>query len=224
MNQLMRLNLGEKGTSKKPRPIAGRRVNEQPNADNGSEGDNEGEGGGGDGSPAPKRYTVKHLSSTHLQRQVCSHTFLVHIFLHVLQIDVRYHYLQILAGFAEDYDPSELGILTPPSSEELAAFEQGETGGPTLQNFRLDLREKKERSEWNRCAAKIFARSYLKQNFMKQQRKAVEKSFVSHIRSIRVNYLKQIDPKKRPSASELDRKRIARRLQRKRTVSLFGAL
>jgi hypothetical protein len=143
------------------------------------------------------------------------------------QNDVREYYNRILAATwapstgddddEEEVDLRGLVVPDPPTANELVEYEKHEIGGPALDNFRLDFREAKTKGPWNREAARVFAEGFLRsKRYMRQKRRDVENSFLSHLRSIRARY--QHQPNKPKTQAECEVLRRTRRRNRRTTV------
>ena len=145
------------------------------------------------------------------------------------QSDVREFYLLVVQGLAisdnkgaqaTQDDIRNIKIPDPPSAEELRDFETSETGGPSLDSFRLDFRGGKTKGPWNHRAASIFARTYIQsKRYIAQKPKDVEKSFLSHLRTIRKHYEKQVNPKASKTQKRRDVMQRNRRRNQQRNVS-----
>lgn len=82
-------------------------------------------------------------------------------------------------------------FLRLPTNGELVKFELHRVGGPTADNFKLDL-EGAPTSGWNRRAAVIFADNFMLQGtFDAKDKKAVELHFLQHIKTLKGNYQEQ---------------------------------
>lgn len=126
----------------------------------------------------------------------------------------------MLSDREKEIDEEELKAPRPPSEDELEDFMKNEVGGPTLENFRLDFREGKTKGVWNHRAAAIFARAYNAHGRYAHQKKAdVEKSFLSHLRTIRTRYLRQQNSKAPKTRKQRDDEQRKRRRNRRETVS-----
>ena len=78
-----------------------------------------------------------------------------------------------------------------PSSLELAAFEKRPTSlnGPTQSPFRLDLRQGKHLTPWNKQAAKIFAEVFVSEEDAVCKDKAqIEEKFLAHLKTLHKHY------------------------------------
>jgi hypothetical protein len=122
----------------------------------------------------------------------------------------------------------EINIPHPPSAEQVKEFEVLKVGGPSITNFRLDFRRGKTKGPWNRCAAAIFAEAFVKsKRFIRQKRTDVEKSFLSHLRTISKHYEKQEEEGVHRNQKERDENQRNRRRKRRghvRSLSHFVRL
>ena len=87
------------------------------------------------------------------------------------------------------------GIDSPfppnPSVAELKNFNKRKQGGPTIDDFRIDVSGRHLRSPWNRRAAQIFAAEYIKlEDAETKDRRVVEEAFLSHIPGLCGQYKK----------------------------------
>ncbi|PSR80946.1 hypothetical protein PHLCEN_2v6581 [Hermanssonia centrifuga] len=76
-----------------------------------------------------------------------------------------------------------------PSQAELEIFEKKHRGGPTVDEFRVDVTGKNKRSYWNRCAARIFATNYVKlPSAITQDKDVISEAFLRHIPALCQQY------------------------------------
>ena len=71
-----------------------------------------------------------------------------------------------------------------PSAAEFKLFETRKIGGPTKKNFRVQLKGSLA-CRWNRCAANIFSRAYIKKNGNQFKHEALTACFNTHLRTLR---------------------------------------
>ena len=76
----------------------------------------------------------------------------------------------------------------PPTKNELRAFQEDSSCGPTKAKFRLDLRGPKC-SPWNIALSKVFANAYLNcQRYPAAEKGAISEAFITHIRVLQTQY------------------------------------
>jgi hypothetical protein len=78
-----------------------------------------------------------------------------------------------------------------PSNAELAAFEERPTSnnGPVLSPFRLDLRQGKYSTPWNKQAAKLFAESFAsEEEAVCTDRAQIKDAFLAHLKTLQKHY------------------------------------
>jgi hypothetical protein len=86
-------------------------------------------------------------------------------------------------------------FLPPPTDAEIVLFEQRNRGGPTLQDFRVNVRGRNQRGLWNQACAKIFAEEYLKSDYaLTENFNQVKQAFLVHIQSLCNQYRKLHQP------------------------------
>jgi hypothetical protein len=104
-----------------------------------------------------------------------------------------------------------------PSTAEFTRFETRKIGGPSLKDFRVQLIGSLA-CQWNRRAADIFSRAYIKKNGTQFKRQDLADSFKVHLRTLR-NQHKRTEAGPTTTQAGLDhRSRSARRV-RKQGVS-----
>lgn len=76
-------------------------------------------------------------------------------------------------------------FLPPPTDKEIEVFKRYKRGGPTVENFRVDVRGKNKRSAWNRRCAQLFASEFVRVNGASTQDiDVVIDAFLAHIQTL----------------------------------------
>ncbi|KAL6299909.1 hypothetical protein BKA93DRAFT_741554, partial [Sparassis latifolia] len=82
----------------------------------------------------------------------------------------------------------------PPSRKELEKFEETGIGGPTVDDFRLDLNSEKRKSPWNILAAEIFADEFVSRSWYACiDHEQIQNAFVIHLKSLGRQYQSQME-------------------------------
>jgi len=107
------------------------------------------------------------------------------------------------------------------SAAELHAFKFRRAGGPSLEDFRLDLADKASpTSPWNIRAAEVFAEDFIACGWYSCSNKDfIQSTFRTHMIQLKAQYvlLSEVSDEE-PSIEELDEKRVKAREQRRRSV------
>ncbi|KAJ3717035.1 hypothetical protein C8R42DRAFT_724676 [Lentinula raphanica] len=145
-----------------------------------------------------------------------------------LAAQVRYETGVLLGSVDENGDTKD---LTTPSTKEISIFLRDGTGGPTLDNFRLQLQGKGKATKWNKAAAVVFCQHFLsKETYehysQKKDKELIKKAFLAHITQLQRDYNRQGRPR---TIEERDEEKLMRRINRRtgelqRLVSAFKKL
>ncbi|KAJ3964668.1 hypothetical protein EV361DRAFT_39670 [Lentinula raphanica] len=145
-----------------------------------------------------------------------------------LAAQVRYETGVLLGSVDENGDTKD---LITPSTKEISIFLRDGTGGPTLDNFRLQLQGKGKATKWNKAAAVIFSRHFLskeayKHYSQKKDKELIKKAFLTHIAQLQRDFNRQ---GRLRTIEERDEERLMRRINRRtgelqRLVSAFKKL
>jgi hypothetical protein len=74
-----------------------------------------------------------------------------------------------------------------PTSAEYKLFEARKIGGPTRKNFRVQLTASPT-CLWNRQAADVFAKAYIKKNGGRFKHEDLAACFTTHLRALKIQY------------------------------------
>lgn len=128
-----------------------------------------------------------------------------------MQRDIRCQALRML-GRQTDQCP----VPEPPPQHEISQFSKTKRGGPSINDFRLDL-EGTNRSTWNKKASQVFAQAFLATDlYAPRDPQSLVDAFQTHIITIKSHYSKQTGRINRLQASHA--KQIASRKMRFKTV------
>lgn len=121
----------------------------------------------------------------------------------------------------------EAPITDLASTAEVELFERTSKNGPTLKRFRVSL-EGRLASLWNKRAAEIFAREFVRLRYRCQDETVVRKVFQTHLRYLRQLYVRQqalqnanVDSDDERIQIFSDQQRQMARNTRRRSVSVF---
>ena len=104
-----------------------------------------------------------------------------------------------------------------PSPQEVKTFSQTRRGGPSVEDFRPDLRGSRT-SAWNKRIAEVFVDDFIAQDhFTSKNRKAILKAFRTHFLTLRSRYLKALNDAEEEQ-QQIDSMRADARVQRQRAV------
>lgn len=80
-------------------------------------------------------------------------------------------------------------FLPPPTDKDIEVFKKYKRGGPTVENFRVDVRGKNQRSAWNRRCAQLFASEFVRvSGAATQDLNVATNAFLSHIQALCLQY------------------------------------
>lgn len=104
-----------------------------------------------------------------------------------LQREVHEHAMHML-GCETKNNP----LPPPPDPSEIAEFILAKWGGPTINNFRLEF-AKTHLTPWNKKAAKVFARSFIKSGeYTSGDKHTIKTSFWAHLKTLCSHYHEQV--------------------------------
>ncbi|KAJ3768113.1 hypothetical protein FB446DRAFT_792568 [Lentinula raphanica] len=145
-----------------------------------------------------------------------------------LAAQVRYETGVLLGTVDENGDTRD---LVTPSAKEISIFLRDGTGGPTLENFRLQLQGKGKATKWNKAAAVVFSQHFLSKEAyqhysQKKDKELIRKAFLTHITQLQRDFKRQGRPL---TIEERDEERLMRRMNRRtgelqRLVNTFKRL
>jgi hypothetical protein len=131
------------------------------------------------------------------------------------QAEIRAFALHILGR-----EGSSDSVPAPPTPEELKSFTHRKLGGPTADDFKLDLLHSSS-SKWNERAIKVFSNAFVDADWTKcKDKSAIRKGFKSHFRTIQRHYRDQLTALEPPPRSVIDGRKLAARRERRKTVRL----
>lgn len=120
-------------------------------------------------------------------------------------------------------------VLSPPTDTEVSNFTLHNKGGPTTENFRVDVRGKNQRSKWNQRCAQLFAASYVRSpGALETDVPTVVEAFLVHINGLSGQYQRLCqrgeggdeDSDDENAKSEMEAAKVARlRISRRHKVS-----
>ncbi|KAJ3873650.1 hypothetical protein F5051DRAFT_431997 [Lentinula edodes] len=126
---------------------------------------------------------------------------------------VRYEVGRLLGRVNDQHDPEFIAkpLSTVPSTT-IDSWRRSGAGGPTLENFVLQLRDGKY-TDWNKTAAQVFSRHLRSQEeYEGFTIKSIEEAFLAHLSQLRTDYDRQGRLK---SIDEKDAEQRMRRLRRR---------
>lgn len=136
----------------------------------------------------------------------------------VVKAEVRTYALHMLGRKNRD-DP----FPPLPTTDELELFKHRKLGGPTAEDFRIDVSGKNPGSEWNKRGAAIFAERFLAHHHLnKSNFDQIHKTFLTHIRALSYQFKKMKQSENSESLHDRPRYAEAANIRRARrgTVGL----
>ncbi|KII90906.1 hypothetical protein PLICRDRAFT_28798 [Plicaturopsis crispa FD-325 SS-3] len=97
-----------------------------------------------------------------------------------LQRDVRRHALKMMGR-----DNNHSAIRNLASESDLLREAAGKSSGPTAADFRIDLKGSRT-SSWNRRAAMVFRKEFVKAGYAYPSCEAVEEAFLTHLKALKL--------------------------------------
>ncbi|KAI0041154.1 hypothetical protein FA95DRAFT_1565655 [Auriscalpium vulgare] len=98
-----------------------------------------------------------------------------------------------LAGSLLGRDDPRASFPTPPGQTAIKKFNDSGLGGPTQDNFRIDM-SGPQKSLWNMQLASVFVDKFLAAGYTCQDPSVIKTAFISHLKTLRGHYKEQQNP------------------------------
>lgn len=161
------------------------------------------------------RCMIKHRDVKRLLLHVGLESSVLNVHLHYFrQGEVRQYTMDLMSR------ESTTDAIPLVSTDDAAKFARTKRGGPTIDNFRLELTGR-PRSPWNKKAGEVFARNFAQNDVSCKDMRTIRDVFATHLLTLRKQHMKlSRDPDEEPSQRELDIASANSSEQRRRRVSL----